>query len=203
MKWLQTNYRHLPSVQIKKLFEEIHVGYTDVCEFERMYKMGKEIKRVYDDCTKVSEKQMSVAEKMELSIEQSTMKGTGNEVYLTLAEGIEADSFLGFYGGCVVEDKGEKVPYSVVLTSDLLLNGDAVGNEFRFLQHSHNPTVELLRLEISTQKLDGMVIGVFSVVPHPAGKTELTMVYSSFPQQIQFWDVCMWGPEVHEISVSA
>jgi len=90
-------------------------------------------------------------------------------------------------------DDGEQCMYGMEMQfwgNSFLVDAKKEGNEFRYLQNSHRPNVQMRDVQVSQKKIGGTVPGVFSIVPIHGGKTELTTLYSSFPDLPEHFLAC-------------
>jgi len=141
----------------------------------------------------VTEERLKPPQDLRLSIRTSKIVGGGDGLFGTLSVGIDRDVFLGVYAGEVVVDDGELHPYAVACWDSLIVDGAVCGNEFRFLQNSHRPTVEIRDLQVSQRGITGWIPGVFSFRPIEPGTIELTALYSFFPTSKKHFFPCECG----------
>ena len=122
LDWFKENYERFPSPHTEEKFDEKKIKYISLWEFEKP-EFKTSVDEVVGSEAVCTEGFMTITEqgalanqkKVQFSIEQSSLDGTGAGLFLTLTEEMGKDEFLGVYGGIVGEDKGTVKPYSVLI----------------------------------------------------------------------------------------
>jgi len=196
MMWFVRNWKHPQATEAtKKWFRENNITYEGKWVFEKSYTTNviEKKKERSGELFQVPKVKLQCPSNMLLSIAESKILASGQGVFVDLRAAIEDNRFLGVYAGRVIEDSGQQFVYSVQMRCwgvSVLVDAKREGNEFRYLQNSHQPNVEIRDVQVEDTELSGSVPGVFSLLPIRSGRTELVTVYSSFPNQTDHFQNC-------------